>query len=223
MKKAVHLFLKRAFDILASLCGILLLTAIPVLIVVPVLIRLTSAGPAFFLQDRVGKGGKVFKVIKFRTMRIPQERFDKDGNALNPSQSVTGVGRFLRKTSLDELPQLFNILKGDMSVVGPRPMLPSMVANITAEENTRHDMRPGVTGLAQAKGRNNLTWAEKLRYDTDYVRTFSIGLDIAILLQTVRVVLRNEGIEYVHLMKDERSTASAQPAPDKSKGPASAP
>lgn len=198
--KTIQLGIKRLFDIVLSLGLIILLIVIPVLIVVPIVIRLTSKGRAVFTQMRVGKNGRVFKIYKFRTMLIPEQRILPDGTELEPNDSITTIGAFLRKTSLDELPQLFNILKGDMSVVGPRPMIPSQVAKISEYHNTRHTMRPGVTGLAQVNGRNNLTWDEKLAYDMQYVEQFSLGMDFSILIKTVRVVLLHEGIDYVHTM-----------------------
>ncbi len=198
--KVIQLGIKRLFDIMMSLVLILLLIVIPVLIVVPIVIRLTSKGKAVFTQKRVGKNGRAFEIYKFRTMLIPEQRILPDGTVLEPNDSITKIGAFLRKTSLDELPQLFNILKGDMSIVGPRPMIPSQVAKISEYQNLRHTMRPGVTGLAQVNGRNDLTWDKKLAYDMEYVEHFSLGMDIAILLKTVRVVLLREGIDYVHTM-----------------------
>ena len=191
-----QLFLKRAFDIFVSLILIVLLTVIPVLIVVPILIKLTSKGPAVFTQDRAGKDGKVFKIYKFRTMLIPEESFDKDGNQLEPKQRITKVGRFLRKTSLDELMQLFNVLNGTMSIVGPRPTLPYQVEKYTPEQMHRLDMRPGVTGWAQVNGRNELSWTEKISFDIEYVEKFSLWFDIKILFKTVAVVLKMDGIEF---------------------------
>lgn len=211
MKRNLNLFIKRVFDVLVSLIGIVLLTVIPVLIVVPIIIKVTSKGPVIYRQDRIGKGGKTFCMYKFRTMLIPEERVQSDGSKLQPNDSITGVGKFLRKTSIDELPQLFNILCGSMSVVGPRPMIPSMYSKITDEEKRRCIMRPGVTGLAQVNGRNNLTWAEKLRYDVEYIDNFCLWIDITILFKTVLVVIKNEGIDYVHMMKDERSIEKSTP------------
>ena len=198
--KEIQLGIKRLFDVVVSLVLILLLIVIPVLIVVPIVIRLTSKGKAVFTQKRVGKNGKVFEIYKFRTMLIPEQRILPDGTELEPNDSITKIGAFLRKTSHDELPQLFNILKGDMSIVGPRPMIPSQGAKISEYHNTRHTMRPGVTGLAQVNGRNDLTWDKKLAYDMEYVEHFSLGMDLAILFKTVRVVLLHEGIDYVHTM-----------------------
>lgn len=198
----IQLGIKRVFDICCSLFLILLLIAIPVLIVVPIAIRVSSKGPAIFTQERIGKNGKSFKIYKFRTMLIPEQRVKEDGTVLEPNDSITKVGSLLRKTSLDELPQLFNIFLGHMSVVGPRPMIPSQAAKISEHHNKRHQMRPGVTGLAQVKGRNNLTWEEKLKYDVQYVEKFNLLLDIYILIRTVKVIITREGIDYIHEMGD---------------------
>ena len=193
----IQLFIKRAFDLCVALVLVVILTVIPVLIVVPIVIKVTSKGPAVFTQDRVGKDGKVFKIYKFRTMLIPEERIKPDGTQLTPKESITKIGSILRKTSLDELAQLFNVIKGDMSIVGPRPTLPYQVENYTEEQKHRHDMRPGVTGLAQVNGRNDLTWTEKIGYDLEYVNNYSLWLDIKILFKTVAVVLKKDGIEFV--------------------------
>ncbi len=201
--KKLQLFLKRTFDIVASFLLIVLLICIPVLLIVPLAIRLTSKGSAVFTQERVGKDGKIFKIYKFRTMLRMEDRVNPDGTVREPNDSITAVGKFLRKTSLDELPQLFNILNGTMSFVGPRPMLPAQVMKISPEENRRHLMRPGVTGLAQVNGRNNLTWPEKLKFDNDYIENFSIALDVRIFFLTVKAVVKREGIEYVHIMGDK--------------------
>lgn len=192
----VQLFMKRVADILISLIAIIILTVIPVLIVVPIAIRLESKGSAVFKQDRAGKNGKVFKIYKFRTMRIPEESFDANGKPLTPKQRITKVGRFLRKTSLDELMQLFNVLNGTMSFVGPRPMLPNQAAVLDAQQNQRHDMRPGITGWAQVHGRNDLSWGQKIPYDIEYIKNYTLWMDIKILFMTVAVVLKKDGIEF---------------------------
>lgn len=206
--RKLQLFIKRAFDIAVALFLILFLIAIPVLIVVPLLIRLTSKGPAVFTQERVGKDGKVFKIYKFRTMLIPEESFDKDGNPLTPKQRITKVGAFLRKTSLDELMQLFNILNGTMSIVGPRPTLPYQVERYNETQKRRHEMRPGITGWAQVNGRNDLTWTEKIEYDVEYIDKFSLWMDIKILFKTVGVVFKREGIAFT---KDDAINAKVPP------------
>lgn len=194
--RGIQLFIKRAFDIIVSLTLILLLIAIPVLIIIPILIRLTSKGPAVFKQERVGKGGKVFKIYKFRTMLIPECSVNPDGSMKTPKERITGVGRFLRKTSLDELMQLFNVLFGHMSLIGPRPTLPYQVERYDDRQKHRHDMRPGVTGWAQVNGRNDLTWEQKIEFDLEYVKKFSIFMDIKILFKTVGVVFGRKGIEF---------------------------
>ena len=194
--KKLQLFIKRVADILISSVMILVLIAIPVLIIIPIAIRLDSKGPAVFTQDRTGKDGKVFKIYKFRTMRIPEESFGAEGNPLTPKQRITKVGRILRKTSLDELMQLFNVLNGTMSFVGPRPMLPNQAAVLDAQQSQRHAMRPGVTGWAQVHGRNDLSWGQKIPYDLQYIENYSLWLDIKVLFKTVGVVLKTEGIDF---------------------------
>ena len=192
----VQLFLKRTADILISAMMILFLIAIPVLLVIPIAIRLDSKGPAVFTQDRAGKNGKVFKIYKFRTMLLPEESFHPDGTPMTSKERITRVGHFLRKTSLDELMQLFNVLNGTMSIIGPRPTLPYQVERYTEEQMRRLQMRPGVTGWAQVNGRNDLTWTEKIVYDVEYVEKFSLLFDLKILLRTVSVVLKREGVEF---------------------------
>lgn len=192
----LQLFIKRAFDLIVSLILVVILTVIPVLIVIPIVIRLTSKGPAVFTQDRMGKDGKVFKIYKFRTMLIPEESYDKDGNMLEPKQRITKVGSFLRKTSLDELMQLFNVVNGTMSFVGPRPTLPYQSERYNERQKRRHEMRPGITGWAQVNGRNELTWTEKLEYDVEYIEKFSLGFDIKVMFKTVFVVLKRDGVAF---------------------------
>lgn len=191
--RAVNLFLKRAFDIVVSLVALLVFTVIPVMIVVPIAIRLGSNGPALFKQTRVGKDGKLFVMYKFRTM-IP-ERYDKNGVEIMSEDRITKVGRFLRKTSLDELPQLFNVLNGTMSIIGPRPMLDYQAPRCRGEEVLRFQMRPGLTGLAQVKGRNNLLWEDRIVFDVEYVKNFTFWLDIEILVKTVLLVFKKEGTD----------------------------
>lgn len=191
--RTVNLFLKRTFDIVVSLVALLVFTVIPVMIVVPILIRLTSKGPALFKQTRVGKDGKLFVMYKFRTMI--QERYDKNGVEIMSEDRITKVGKFLRKTSLDELPQLLNVLNGTMSIIGPRPMLDYQAPRCRGEEVLRFQMRPGLTGLAQVKGRNNIPWEERIVFDVEYVKTFTFWLDIEILFKTVLLVFRKEGTD----------------------------
>lgn len=200
-----QLAVKRCFDIVVSLLLILVLTVIPVLIVVPIVIKLTSKGPAVFVQERMGKDGKVFRIYKFRTMALPPEGtyseggklYLPNGELLPPSSTrITKVGAFLRKTSLDELMQLFNILNGTMSFVGPRPTLPYQAESYSQEQRRRFEMRPGVTGWAQVNGRNDLTWTEKISYDLEYIDHFSIWMDLKIMMRTVLVVLKMDQIEF---------------------------
>lgn len=188
-----NFFLKRVFDICVSLVAILVLIAIPVLILVPIAIKLTSKGPVMYNATRIGKDMKPFKMYKFRTMIT--ERYDADGNEIMSEDRITKIGRILRKTSLDELPQLFNILNGTMSIVGPRPMLDYQAPRCEGEEVLRFAVRPGMTGLAQAKGRNNISWTERIQYDIEYVKNFSFWLDIKIIFGTVLMVFKHTGTE----------------------------
>lgn len=191
-----QLGIKRTVDIVCALLLILLLIAIPVLIVIPIAICVDSKGPAVFTQERMGKNGKVFKIYKFRTMLIPEESLDENGNMLEPAQRITKVGAFLRKTSLDELMQVFNVLEGTMSIVGPRPSLPYQADNYTERQHGRFKMRPGITGWAQVNGRNDLTWTEKIEFDLEYIENYSLWFDIKILFRTVAVVFKQEGIAF---------------------------
>lgn len=207
-----QLFIKRAIDLVCAVVLLLLMIAVPLLIVIPIVIKLTSKGPAIFTQERVGKDGKIFKIYKFRTMLIPEESFDENGNQLEPKQRITPVGKFLRKTSLDEITQVFNILNGTMSLVGPRPTLPYQTERYTQEQRRRLDMRPGITGWAQVNGRNDLTWSEKIEYDIEYIDKFSIWFDIEILFRTVAVVLKQDGIAFT---KNDAINAKETPAQEK--------
>lgn len=191
-----QLFIKRAFDLTVGVIGLMVMIIIPVMIVIPIVIRLTSKGSAVFSQERVGKDGKVFKIYKFRTMLIPEESYDEQGNLLEPKQRITKVGAILRKTSLDELMQVFNIINGTMSFVGPRPTLPYQTERYNERQMRRHEMRPGITGWAQVNGRNDLTWSEKIEYDIEYIERFSLWFDIKILFKTVAVVLKQDGIAF---------------------------
>lgn len=182
-------FFKRLLDILISLTGMIVLS--PVLLIVWVLVRVKLGKPAFFTQQRPGKNGKIFKLYKFRSMT---DEMDENGELLPDEVRLTGFGRFLRSTSLDEIPELFNILKGDMSLIGPRPLLVKYLPYYSEEESHRHDIRPGLTGLAQVNGRNAIGWEERFRYDVEYVNNLSFGLDCKILLMTVGKVLNRSGV-----------------------------
>ena len=225
--RTIQLFLKRAIDIVVSLIAIIILTVIPVFIVVPIIIKLTSKGPAFFNQVRVGKNKKEFKMYKFRTMIV--ETHDKDGNEIMSENRITKVGKWLRKLSLDELPQLFNVLNGTMSIIGPRPMLDYQAPRCIGEENLRFNMRPGLTGLAQVEGRNDIIWEDRIQHDIKYVKTYSLWLDIKILFRTVLLVLKRKGTgvktEYrgvsrfsKHYVPEEKVEASSVAGENKENG-----
>ena len=188
-----NFFLKRVFDIFVSIFVLIVFTVIPVMIVVPIVIRLTSKGPAIYTQTRVGRHGEHFTLYKFRTMIV--EQYDADGNEIMSEKRITKVGKFLRKTSLDELPQLFNVLNGTMSIVGPRPMLDYQAPRCIGEEKMRFDVRPGLTGLAQVKGRNNIRWEERIRYDVEYIKNYTFWSDIVIMFKTVFMVFKKTGTD----------------------------
>lgn len=193
--RTFHLFLKRAFDLAVSALAILFMTVIPVWIVVSLAIKLTSKGPVIYTQKRIGKDGKPFVIYKFRTMVT--EQYDSAGVEIMSENRITKVGRFLRKLSIDELPQLFNVLNGTMSLIGPRPMLDYQAPRCIGEENLRFEMRPGLTGLAQIKGRNNIWWEERIQYDIEYVKNFTFWLDMEILFKTVLLVFKRQGTDVV--------------------------
>ena len=182
-------FFKRLFDIISSASGLIFLS--PVFLILIYLIRKNLGEPVFFTQERPGKDGKPFKMIKFRSMR---DAVDKDGNPLPDSERLTPFGKKLRATSLDELPELWNVLKGDMSLVGPRPLLMSYLPLYNEFQNRRHEMKPGVTGWAQVNGRNALSWDEKFAHDIWYIDHYSFWLDMKILFLTVKKVFIKEGI-----------------------------
>ncbi|MEN6372102.1 MAG: sugar transferase [Armatimonadota bacterium] len=181
--------LKRSFDIMISSVAIVLL--LPFLFIVAGLVAVSMGFPVLFCQERPGRNGKIFKMYKFRTMR---NTYDKAGKPLPDAQRLTRLGRLLRATSVDELPELFNVLKGNMSLVGPRPLLPKYMPYYTDRERLRHSVRPGITGYAQIKGRNTLCWDERLAYDVWYVENWSFGLDIKILFNTLLAVFIREGV-----------------------------
>lgn len=182
-------FFKRLLDFLISVCGILILS--PILLLLIILGAVFMGGNPFFVQERPGKNSKIFKLIKFRTM---DNRRDKEGNLLPDEVRLNGYGKFLRKTSLDELPELFNIVKGDMAIVGPRPLLVKYLPRHNEEQMHRHDVRPGLTGYAQAHGRNALSWEDRFAMDVWYTKHITFTGDIQILIDTVKTVLKREGI-----------------------------
>lgn len=182
-------FFKRFFDFILSLMALLVLS--PVLLILTVLGWIKMKGNPFFTQERPGKNEKIFKLIKFRTMTCET---DENGKLLPDSKRLTKYGRILRSTSLDELPELINILKGDMSIVGPRPLLVRYLPRYNEEQRHRHDVRPGLTGYAQVNGRNALSWEARFKLDVEYVNHVTLWGDIKILFQTVAKVFKREGI-----------------------------
>ena len=182
-------YVKRGLDVI--LAGGALVVLSPVLAVTAVLVRTKLGSPVIFHQDRPGKDGKIFRLYKFRSMT---DEKDENGNLLPDEVRLTAFGKKLRATSLDELPELWNILKGDMSVVGPRPLLVRYLPLYNEEQRHRHDVRPGLTGWAQVNGRNTLSWEDKFRYDVEYVRNISFALDVKIVFLTVKKVFSREGI-----------------------------
>lgn len=183
-------FFKRLFDIVLSLTAIIVLS--PILIVVSVLLFFANEGAGvFFLQPRPGYKGKIFKVIKFKTMN---DKRGADGKLLLDTLRITPVGQFVRNTSLDELPQLFNVLKGDMSLIGPRPLLVKYLPLYSKEQMRRHDVRPGITGWAQCHGRNAMTWGKKFELDVWYVNHISFLTDLKVIVHTIKTVLSRDGI-----------------------------
>ncbi|MDO3377826.1 sugar transferase [Geoalkalibacter halelectricus] len=190
--------MKRIFDVVAVLVGLLLIW--PLILLLALLVRIKLGAPIFFCQTRPGMGGKPFKMYKFRTMT--DER-DAKGNLLPDEQRLTSFGKFLRSTSLDELPELINVLKGEMSLVGPRPLLMEYLPLYSSEQARRHEVRPGITGWAQVNGRNAISWEDKFKLDVWYVDHRSFWLDIKILCMTFAKVFKREGIS-----QDGQATAS---------------
>ncbi len=181
--------MKRLFDVVASATALMVLS--PVLLAVAVLVRTRMGSPVIFAQDRPGKDGEVFRMYKFRTMR---DAVNSDGEPLPDAERLTTLGRKLRATSLDELPELWNVVKGDMSLVGPRPLLVRYLPRFSAEQARRHEVRPGVTGWAQVNGRNALEWDDRLAMDVWYVDNRSMSLDLKIIFRTISQVIRREGV-----------------------------
>ena len=181
--------LKRVFDFVLSLIAIICLS--PVMLITAILVRIKLGSPVIFRQERPGKDEKIFAMYKFRTMTD-----DKDavGNLLPDEIRLTKFGKILRSTSLDELPELFNIMKGDMSIIGPRPLLVEYLPRYNEEQRHRHDVRPGLSGLAQVNGRNAISWEEKFQYDVEYVRNITFLGDCRIVFQTIKNVIKRDGI-----------------------------
>lgn len=183
-------FFKRIIDFMIALSAIIVIMPVYIIVFLGLTVANKGAG-ALFTQDRPGKNGKIFKVVKFKTMT---DECDSDGNLLPDEQRLTKVGRFIRSASIDELPQLFNVLVGDMSLIGPRPLLPQYLPLYSKEQARRHEVRPGITGWAQCHGRNAITWTEKFRLDVWYVDNLSLMTDIKVILMTVKTVLLRKGI-----------------------------
>ncbi|MEL6813076.1 MAG: sugar transferase [Bacteroidota bacterium] len=182
-------FLKRFFDLVFSLLGFLLVS--PVFLIIWILLFLFQGRNTFFTQKRPGRNEQIFTIIKFKTM---SDERDDEGVLLPDAQRLTSIGKFVRSTSLDELPQLLNVIKGDMSFVGPRPLLPEYLSLYNNEQKRRHEVRPGITGWAQVNGRNAISWEEKFELDVYYVQNVTFALDFRILLRTVKKVFIREGI-----------------------------
>lgn len=181
--------IKPLSDFFCAFIGLLILS--PLFIVIWIGLMFANNGKPFFYQRRPGKNGRIFTIIKFRTMN---DKRDGDGNLLPDSKRLTAVGKIVRKTSLDEIPQLINVLKGDMSFIGPRPLLPEYLALYTAEQRRRHEVKPGISGWAQVNGRNAISWEQKFKYDVWYVDHQSFILDLKILFLTLKKVVVSEGI-----------------------------
>nr|WP_195806620.1 sugar transferase [Winogradskyella helgolandensis] len=182
-------FIKRIFDFLAAFVGLLIISPIFIFLIISLFIL--NNGKPFFYQLRAGKNGKLFTIIKFKTMT---DKTDQDGNLLPAMDRVTKVGSICRKLSLDELPQLINIIKGDMSLIGPRPLLPIYLERYSQKQNRRHEVLPGITGWAQVNGRNAISWEQKFEYDVHYVENQSFTLDFSIILKTIDKVINRKDI-----------------------------
>ena len=182
-------YLKRLFDFLAAFFGLILLS--PIFIVVMIGLYFANQGKPFFFQARPGKDERIFKIIKFKTMN---DKKDTQGNLLSDAERLTPIGAFVRKTSLDEIPQLINVLKGDMSLIGPRPLLVQYLPLYNEEQKRRHEVRPGITGWAQVNGRNAISWKRKFELDVEYVDNLSLMMDLKVFFTTFKKVFKSEGI-----------------------------
>ena len=185
----IYKYIKRILDIISSLLAIIILS--PLLAVTAVLVKTKLGSPVLFKQERPGKDEKIFTLMKFRTMT---DECDENGELLPDEVRLTKFGKFLRSTSIDELPELFNILKGDMSVIGPRPLLVEYIPRYNEHQHRRHEVRPGLSGWAQVNGRNTVSWEDKFDMDVHYVDNYSFAMDVKILFMTVLNVLKKEGI-----------------------------
>lgn len=192
-------FFKRILDFILALIGLILLS--PLFIVVSIGLYFANQGKPFFFQLRPGKNGVIFKIIKFKTMN---DKKDSEGNLLSDEERLTKIGVFVRKTSLDEIPQLLNVLKGEMSLIGPRPLLSEYLSLYTEDQRRRHEVKPGITGWAQVNGRNAISWNKKFKYDVWYVDNVSFFLDLKIFFLTLKKVIVREGINTENTATTER-------------------
>ncbi|HCQ14069.1 sugar transferase [Flavobacterium sp.] len=197
------LFFKRVIDFLAAVIVLLLIS--PIFLILIVFLAIANDGKPFFVQKRPGKNGKIFSIVKFKTMN---DRKNADGNLLSDAERLTKIGSFVRKTSLDEIPQLINVVKGDMSLIGPRPLLVHYLPLYSDVQKNRHNVRPGITGWAQVNGRNAISWGKKFEYDVWYVNNISLLLDIKIVLLTIKKVFISEGINADNVATTEPFTGN---------------
>ncbi|MEN2489807.1 sugar transferase [Flavobacterium sp. B11] len=192
-------FIKRILDFSIALMGLVILA--PVFTVITIFLFAANQGKPFFVQVRPGKGEKEFKIIKFKTMN---DKKDLEGNLLADEFRLTAIGAFVRKTSLDEIPQLLNVLKGDMSLIGPRPLLPEYIRIYSDFQKQRHDVKPGITGWAQINGRNAISWQQKFEYDVWYVKNLSFALDLKVIFKTFQKVFKSEGVNATGVATTEK-------------------
>ncbi|MBZ9729057.1 sugar transferase [Salegentibacter sp. JZCK2] len=191
-------FFKNFLDFFIAFTALLVLS--PLLIPITVLLALANRGKPFFFQKRPGKDERIFNIIKFKTMT---DEKDENGNLLPDEKRLTAIGKFVRKTSIDEIPQLINVLKGDMSLIGPRPLLPQYLPLYSDRQRKRHEVKPGITGWAQVNGRNAISWTKKFEFDVWYVENLSFGLDLSIIFKTIKKVLISEGINTANMATTE--------------------
>lgn len=201
-------FIKRILDLTISLITLILFS--PIFVIVAILVRIKLGSPVFFCQKRPGKDEKIFTIYKFRTMT---DKKDENGNLCSDDIRLTPFGRKLRATSLDELPQLLNVIKGDMAIVGPRPLMVEYLPYYTEEEKLRHTVRPGITGLAQVRGRNSISWEEKFAFDIQYVNKLSFVFDLKIIIETIAKVIQKSDIgqgeecpEYLNVLRKDKNS-----------------
>lgn len=198
-------FLKRLFDFFSALIGLILLS--PIFIFVMLFLFVSNGGKPFFIQRRPGKKDRIFNIIKFKTMN---DKRDNEGNLLSPDERITKVGGFVRKTSLDEIPQLINVLKGDMSLIGPRPLLVEYLDRYNKIQRRRHEVKPGITGWAQVNGRNAISWEKKFEYDVWYVDNVSFKVDFKILIETLKKVIGSKDINFEKSFKESKFKGASE-------------